>query len=140
MAIKMMLDAQMIDQLMQRQEVEDKKRLLMLGADGLNPIKPKPGEQRRAKSTLKPRTVTEPDSKEGIPKIELPGKNQTADANVQIATTRKDKSLYEEIVRPFERNAAKDPQVLKIDQRCPAGGATANSNLRLIKKACLVYT
>ena len=44
---------------MQRQEVEDKKRLLMLGTDGLNPIKPKVGEQRRAKSTLKPRTVTD---------------------------------------------------------------------------------
>ena len=33
LAIKKMLDAQMIDQLIQRQDVEDRKRLLMLGVD-----------------------------------------------------------------------------------------------------------
>ena len=71
MAIKMMLDAQMIDQLMQRQEVEDKNRILMLGTDTLNPIKPTAGEQRRAKSTLKPRNNAEADNKNGIPIIPL---------------------------------------------------------------------
>ena len=42
----------------------------MLGVDGLNPVKPTKGEPRRAKSTLKPRTNTEPDKKSSMPILE----------------------------------------------------------------------
>ena len=42
----MMLDAQMIDHLIQRQDVEDRKRLLSLGIDKL-PITGKIGREKR---------------------------------------------------------------------------------------------
>ena len=81
----------------------------MLGVDGLNPVKPTKGEPRRAKSTLKPRTNTEPDKKSSMPSISLPQTNSNQTPKVEVNTANTQKSLYEEIVKPFERNAAKDP-------------------------------
>jgi len=49
-------------------------------------------------------------------------------------------SLYDEIVKPFADNAARDPQVIKIDQNCAAGGTNMNTTLKAIKQACLMYT
>ena len=48
----MMLDAQMIDQLIQRQDVEDRKRLLMLGLDKTTTTSKLGKTQKRAQSTL----------------------------------------------------------------------------------------
>ena len=45
----------MIDQLMQRQDVEDRKRLLMMGADKPQTVWQDGKGPRRAKSTLKQR-------------------------------------------------------------------------------------
>lgn len=46
-AIKMVLDAQMIDHLIQRQDVEDRKRLLMLGPSDKLPVSGRAGKASR---------------------------------------------------------------------------------------------
>ena len=58
----------------------------MLGVDGLNPVKPTKGEPRRAKSTLKPRTSTEPDKKSSMPSISLPKTNTNQNPRVEVNT------------------------------------------------------
>lgn len=41
--------------------------------------------------------------------------------------------VYDEIVKPFAKNAAALPPVLQVDRECAAGGVHQNETLKAIK-------
>ena len=65
----------------------------------------------------------------GLDTIVPPGKKlrsrMTAGGNAE--------DVYDEIVKPFAKNAAALPPVLQVDRECAAGGVHQNETLKAIK-------
>ena len=88
--------------------------------------------------------MTENEEKSLLDIIKMPDQFKTLDqesaGTKSKSTINHGKDLYEQLVKPFAKNAAADPAVLRIDRKCAAGGSQANTTLKAIKQACLMYT
>ena len=156
-AIKYMLDAQMIEQLVQRQDVEDRKQLLVLAMK-------KDKELLSTDLGVTGRDVFGPNTDTRNLKFDRVNKsqhyqggsmkkkqNQTSQVEVPMVPTIHNKNVDDltsatrqglaDAVRDFEDNACHvDPPVLKVDRKCMSCAENKALTLNAIKVACLTHT